>query len=413
MAAVIPGSLPAAYEEQARAYAEAKEHKAQAASIQPPGFWRATGRGSAEAASEAALESCQIALGSPCALLAVDSTPQPIPQNGKWPTRDMARSMYVGPFDPQQIPGASPNVRRQASILGYSAAPAPKAAAYSPAGGRVFTVTGAADQRAAEEQALRACEADTERRRFGAACFLYAVVNQVVLTQRRREPLSDLSFRDGLLARLALVLPSLSSKLREERVLSYEQAQRHKAQAAAPNSTASWWVERLGSSTAAEERALEACQVHAGQPCVLLAVNHQLQPIASAGNWPRRDMPRVGYVGHFDPERIPAISSQVRGREDIAGYRAAAASKAAVLHPSGRVFTASDRPDQRSAEEQALSACKVEIARLNLPSRCFLYAIGDQIVLHQRRTEPIDAAALGSTRTAPSASDGSIRLLPP
>jgi hypothetical protein len=103
----------------------------------------------------------------------------------------MARAHYAGSFDPGEIPGLRPAMRERADIAEYRSAPGPKAAAYHPGGGRAFTVTGAGSQRAAEEQALDACNSDPTRDRANGSCFLYAVGDQVVLPRRLREPLTQ------------------------------------------------------------------------------------------------------------------------------------------------------------------------------------------------------------------------------
>ena len=124
-------------------------------------------------------------------LLAVDEVVQPVPANGDWPRRDMARAHYAGNFDPAQIPGLRPVARERADVTNYRSAPGPKAAAYHPGGGRVFIISGAASQRAAEEEALKACNSDPARNGADGFCFLYAVGDQVVLPRRLREPLTN------------------------------------------------------------------------------------------------------------------------------------------------------------------------------------------------------------------------------
>src|SRR6266851_2658576 len=60
--------------------------------------------------------------------------------------RDMPRARYSGDFDPAQIPGAAPALRRRDDIANYRAAAAPKAVAFHPDHVRVFIVTGASNQ---------------------------------------------------------------------------------------------------------------------------------------------------------------------------------------------------------------------------------------------------------------------------
>ena len=107
----------------------------------------------------------------------------------------MPRANYAGSFDPAQIPGALPGLRERADVLDYRTAPSPKAVAFQPSGGRVFIVTGAATQRAAEEGALKACGADPAPNRADGPCLLYAVGDQVVLPRRLKQPLTAPSER--------------------------------------------------------------------------------------------------------------------------------------------------------------------------------------------------------------------------
>jgi hypothetical protein len=102
----------------------------------------------------------------------------------------MVRARYAGLFDPEQIPGSFPAMRRRADVAYYRLAQAPKAVAFTPNRGHVFIVTGAASQRAAEEEALKACDADPQRKADNGLCFLYAAGDQVVLPRRLKEPVS-------------------------------------------------------------------------------------------------------------------------------------------------------------------------------------------------------------------------------
>jgi class 3 adenylate cyclase len=188
--AVAP-ALPAKLrEDAARTYGTARGHKAQAASPQPAGIWRAADRPTADNAEESALENCQIVFGQPCALLAINDAVQPVPADGNWPRRDMPRARYAGSFDPAQIPGALPPTRERADIVAYRSASGAKAVAFTPVAGRAFAITGAANQRTAEEEALKACDADPARKAENGACFLYAVGDDVILPRRLKQPLS-------------------------------------------------------------------------------------------------------------------------------------------------------------------------------------------------------------------------------
>jgi class 3 adenylate cyclase len=186
---VVPEAGSQFLDATARAYVQAGEHKALAASVSPPGFWYTTTRANPEAASEAVLESCQVAYGVPCSLIATNMSLQPISAS----TRDMARARYSGNFAPAQIPAANASTRSSRDVERYATATGPKAIAYTPSGGRVFVIIGGENQRASEEKAFSACLADPIRASFNAPCFLYAVGNQVVLPLRRRDPLTGQS----------------------------------------------------------------------------------------------------------------------------------------------------------------------------------------------------------------------------
>jgi TIR domain-containing protein len=188
LAVALPSLSPQSREQRVRDYVQAKEHKAQAISLQPPGTWRATGRADAQMAQEAALENCQIFHGQPCALIAINDAVLPAAEGGNWPSRDMPRVRYAGNFDPNQIPGVA-HLRQRVDIAGYAAAAGPKAVAYHPAS-RIFVVTHADSQRTAEETVLDLCNSDPARNPAEGLCFLYAVGNQVVLPQRLRKPQS-------------------------------------------------------------------------------------------------------------------------------------------------------------------------------------------------------------------------------
>ncbi len=309
----------------------------------------------------------------------------------------MPRARYAGSFDLTQIPGSLPALRERAEILNYRSAPVPKAAAFTPVGGRVFTVHGAASQRAAEEEALKACVADLARTGENGPCFLYAVGERVVLPLRLAEPLTEPSaaadspaLREALSVRLASAVPNLNEKLRENRAREYETAHAHKAQAASPDTPGMWRTAMRPTAEDAETAALEQCQVFYGQPCVLLAVDEAVTAVPPGGVWPRRDMPRARYAGSFDPAQIPGLRPLARQRADIANYRSAPSPKAAAYHPNGgRVFTVAGAATQRAAEEQALDACNVDPARNAADGSCFLYAVGDQVVLTRRLREPL------------------------
>lgn len=183
---IAPGQSAAAREAQVQAYRSSPAHRSIAAHP-PANTWRNSGQASAAIAEERALEGCEVRYGAPCVLVAVNEMVSPAPAEGAPPRRPMPRARYDGAFDPMQIPAVADTLRRRTDVTAYRDAPGPKAAAFHP-WGRLFLATGAATQRAAEEQALAACNADPQRNGQAGPCLLYAVMEQVVLTRRLTGP---------------------------------------------------------------------------------------------------------------------------------------------------------------------------------------------------------------------------------
>jgi hypothetical protein len=133
---------------------------------------------------------------------------------------------------------------------------------------------------------------------------------------------------------------------------------------------------------------LEACQVQHDAPCVLIASNDRLTLPADGSAWQTRNMARATYARQFDPDRIPAIRNAVVQRQDIAKYRLASGPKAAALHAWGHVFVVTGAASYRAAAEQALAACNAEPNRKGADGPCYLYALGNKVVLGKRMTRP-------------------------
>jgi class 3 adenylate cyclase len=142
-----------------------------------------------EVAEEKVLERCQLTFDEPCTLLAVDEAMIAAGSDGSRAPRDMPRMHYSGKFDPAQVPGVRPAISTRVDVVGYASAPGPKAAAIH-ARGLLILVAGASSQRQAEEQALKNCNDDPSRKAVDGPCYLYAVDNRVVLTERRTTPIS-------------------------------------------------------------------------------------------------------------------------------------------------------------------------------------------------------------------------------
>jgi hypothetical protein len=154
-----------------------------------------------------------------------------------------------------------------------------------------------------------------------------------------------------------------------------------------PSLNGSWRIGSYDTPARAEERALEACQIRHGQPCATVAVNNAL-PLIASSPWPFRNMPRVIYAGLFDPVQLPTTTF-MRTRSDVAGYRTAVGPKAAAIHAAGYLHIVTGAPNQTAAEEQALGACTADTTHNGRDLPCFLYAVGDQVVLPRRASRPI------------------------
>jgi DNA-binding winged helix-turn-helix (wHTH) protein len=194
--------------------------------------------------------------------------------------------------------------------------------------------------------------------------------------------------RETLSARFAAAVPSLSPDFREDEARRYDEAKPHKAQAVSLQPAGTWRAVGWESAAVAAEKVLEGCQVRYGQPCALVSVDETMQPSRPGGDWPRRHMARVTYEGYFRPELIPAAPKRVTQRADIAGYALAAGPKALAVHPWGRAFAVTGATTQRAAEEQALATCNADPDRKGVDGPCYLYAVGNYVILPQRHTEP-------------------------
>jgi uncharacterized caspase-like protein/CubicO group peptidase (beta-lactamase class C family) len=394
-------------EGQARDYDRSAGHKAIAVSIENRRTYRTATWATAAEAEIGALEGCQIEFGKPCALIAVDDEVQ---RAGPPRVRDMPRLSYNGTFDLAQIPKGRPEVYQRADIINYRSAPEPKAAAFHhrfDTEGALFVVAGGRGQFEVEEEALAQCNNNgVVKDRQGGPCFLYAVGNRVVLPQRATKPLSERrvatsastliptgrpdsssqSFRDRLLARFAtLSVPASDAEKKQAR--DYEADTGHKAVAVAPAAQSTWRATNRPSDEAAVAAALESCQFVYQEPCILAAVSNRIEP--PGGISAPQDMPRTRYTGLFNPEQIPATDVHLRHRPDVASYRSAVGPKAVAFHPWGRLFIAVGGGDQVKAEELALARCNNDGDRKGQGGPCFLYAVGNQVVLPQRSIKPL------------------------
>jgi hypothetical protein len=351
-----------------RAYEEARDPKSIAVAIKAQRTWRATGRSSQEAAISSTLEGCQVYYGESCTLVAVGDKVEPAP------VRDMPRTQYSGRFEPERVPSADSSLLQRADVTAYRSVSGAKAAAYHPWGlGWLFIVTGAPDQFEAEQQVLAKCNDDSRRRaeRQEGPCFLYAVGDRVVLPQRLTKPRPrPETIREAF---DYLGVPGYS--------YAYLNDKEHKAIAVAPesNQTCRWTGQ--SSAAAAEQRALECCQLSFRTHCVLLASDEQLR---ASGVWKaeRYDMARLNYKGRYTSSNVPLFS----GTEDrLRSYSALSAPKAMAIRPNGGRVNIASGASLIEAQSKALAACNDDLNQFP----CFVYAVNEQVILDQRRTEPV------------------------
>jgi hypothetical protein len=138
---------------------------------------------------------------------------------------------------------------------------------------------------------------------------------------------------------------------------------------------------------AATDDALDRCAFAVGRPCVLLAAEGRIVVDGPPDTWPRREVPWLTFTGLFDPNLLPLVPEDVRARRDILGYRGQKVPKAAAWRP-GMIFTAIAET-QATAEYNALEMCR-SIRAPNVTG-CYLYAVGDGVVLPRWYTAPITA----------------------
>jgi uncharacterized caspase-like protein len=184
------------------------------------------------------------------------------------------------------------------------------------------------------------------------------------------------------------VLPAVNSAHLDVALKLYADGKDNKAIAGSRERNATWRFTNRESAYAAEQATLEGCQLFYANPCILVAVNGTVLNTPEDGTWVSRSMSRVSYEGQFNPQQIPVVSPAVRGRQDVADYSSGGGPKAVAIHPWGQLYIASGSASQASAEAEALKSCNDNPARAGKDGPCFLYAIGNHVVLPLRITGP-------------------------
>jgi hypothetical protein len=175
----------------------------------------------------------------------------------------------------------------------------------------------------------------------------------------------------------------------------YPNTKLHRSLVIAPSArktvrTAGWSTEDL-----AVERNIERCSQYFNEACAVVGSDDIILVPRPGEGWPLKHAPRVHYTGVFNPERIPTLRESELLRPDIVAYATLTGPKAAAFHALGILVLKTNLSDQRSAEASALAECNANPARSpkTLDGPCYLYAVGNQVVLPLRSTAPMTAAA--------------------
>ena len=166
-------------------YEKAPVNKALAVNVAKGEYWQTTDQDSKDVTSERALEGCQLRLGSPCRLLAVND--ELVQLGAQSAEQDMPRLRYSGGFDLKQLPIVKDDVRKRADIQNYLSAPRPKAIAINPTG-QMIVISGFPTDKDAADAALARCDYLVGRKKSDGLCYLYALNNDVVIAERQTFP---------------------------------------------------------------------------------------------------------------------------------------------------------------------------------------------------------------------------------
>ena len=214
----------------------------------------------------------------------------------------------------------------------------------------------------------------------------------VAQNDQSASPIDSIAFQRTFRDTLQKGLPDIPVSRLDALASKYAEIKENKAQAGSREKNTTWRTENRESAFAAEQAALEGCQISHGNPCILIAVNNTIASIPADGSWVGRSMSRVSYEGQFDPSQIPAIRPEGRSRKDVIEYLSTSGPKAAAIHPWGRIFTSFGGVDQPSVEADALKKCNEDPDRSGRDGPCFLYAVKNHVVLPLRITGPRPSA---------------------
>lgn len=230
-----------------------------------------------------------------------------------------------------------------------------------------------------------------------AACFILLVAAGSVgwfWTSQKPPPLTTtLPVTEANI--LKMLETAANAENRADQAKEYPNWKLHRSLVIAPSARISVRTGEWSTKDLAVEKNLERCAQYFNEACAVVGSDDEILVPRAGEGWPLQDSPRVHYAGTFNPERIPTLREKELLRPDIAAYTALAGPKAAAFHALGILVLKTNAPDQRSAEAAALAECNANPARSpkTLPGPCYLYAVGNQVVLPLRSTVPMTAAA--------------------
>jgi uncharacterized caspase-like protein len=354
-----------------RRYQAYTKNKALAISTSGVTFWSTIQR--------RALAGCEFYAREPCFLYAVDNWVEPTPDGRRLPQLALGPgAAYLGPdaggrFDPMKVPFVNDEVRMRLST--YLSARDLKALAVSPHGNFAIA-TGAANAAEAQRVALEHCLA-AERNDAGIVgkklpCYLYAAGDIVVLARRATAPLAARQSFDP--ETVPVVGDRTSPRI-------YKSKWENKAFAISPSGKHYWWYHFELTRNEAQRHALEGCEFDAREPCYLYATNEEIEP-ASGGKYIVR--PSLPADGPFDAARVPFANDETRER--MKAYSGLTGWKAVAVSPHGKVHW-SVGSSAADAQAKTLAQCRAENDK-----PCYVYAVGNTVVLSRRATTPLPAS---------------------
>ena len=230
---------------------------------------------------------------------------------------------------------------------------------------------------------------------FAACVVVLLIVGTVLLfwALQKQQSAATLPLSEANL--LKILGPAVKAENRTEQAREYPNWKVHRSLVIAPSArlairTGEWSTKEL-----AMEKNLERCTQYFNEACAVVGSDDVIFIPRAGEGWPLQDAPRARYAGIFNPERIPTLREKDLRRSDIAAYATLTGPKAAAFHALGILVLKTDATDQRSAEARALAECNANPARSpkTLGGPCYLYAVGNQVVLPLRSTVPMTAVA--------------------